>query len=182
VTCSRNKALSLSTYLIRLIWLSVLPLLLLALWLVYDSIGTQQSEREREAQNLVNNLAGIIDQYLEARISALHMLAISPLLDDRTRWPELYREAVGFRESFGSHVILASAEKPMQMLFNTRVPFGQSLPVLPRPRGRAAAPTAIATGKPAVGDLFIAPLAKVQMVSIAAPVQRAGKVVLAQRE
>lgn len=164
----------LSAYLRRLIWLSLLPLQLLALWLAYDSIRDQQFDSDREAQNLASNLVISIDQYLNARINALQMLGNSPLLRDRQSWSELYQEAVGFLQSFGSHVILADADLPRQMLFNTRVPYGSPLPVLPVPNGHAAAPIALATNKPAVGDTFIGPVAKEPLVAIAVPVQQAG--------
>jgi PAS domain S-box-containing protein len=165
----------LRTFLRRLIWLCILPLLLLALWLAYDNLRTGQTERDREAVQLARNIATAIDQRLEARMSGLNMLALSPLLDDPARWGDLYREAQGFQESFGSHVILAAVGEPMRMLFNTRSPFGVPLPPLPRPQGHAAAPTAVATGRPAVGDSFIGPVAKEPLVAIAVPVLREGK-------
>jgi PAS domain S-box-containing protein len=95
-------------------------------------------------------------------------------VEDTSRWPEFYKEAQGFHRSFGSHVILADPQ--MHMLFNTRAPFGTTLPMLPRPKGRAAAPIAAETGKPAVGDSFQGPVAKELLVAIAVPVVREGKV------
>ena len=62
------------------------------------------------------------------------------------------------------------------MLFNTRVPFGAPLPTLPRPKGRAAAPAALETGKPAVGDLFVGPIANQPLVAIAVPGLHEGKI------
>ncbi len=165
----------LKTFLRWLIWWCILPLLLLALWLAYDSLRSGQAERDREAAQLAQNIATAIDQRLEARMSALNMLAVSPLLDDPARWGDLYREALGFRESFGSHVILADVGEPMRMLFNTRSPFGAPLPTLPRPQGHAAAPAAVATGKPAVGDSFVGPVAKEPLVAMAVPALRDGK-------
>ena len=171
----RGDGMPLKVFLRRLIWLCILPLLLLALWLAYDNLRTGQLERDREAVQLAQNIATAIDQRLEARISGLNMLARSPLLDDPTRWGDLYREAQAYQESFGSHVILADVGEPMRMLFNTRSPFGAPLPPLPRPQGQAAAPTAVATGRPAVGDSFIGPVAKEPLVAIAVPVLREGQ-------
>jgi two-component system, sensor histidine kinase and response regulator len=165
----------LKTFLRRLIWLCILPLLLLALWLAYENLRTGQIERDREAVQLARNIATAIDQRLEARMSGLNMLARSPLVDDPARWGDLYREAQAYQESFGSHVILADVGEPMRMLFNTRSPFGAPLPPLPRPQGQAAAPTAVATGRPAVGDSFIGPVAKEPLVALAVPVLRAGQ-------
>ena len=62
------------------------------------------------------------------------------------------------------------------MLFNTHVPFGEALPKLPRPRGHAAVPTMLKTGKPAVGDMFIGKLAKEPLIAIAVPVKRDDKI------
>lgn len=166
----------LSTFLARLIWLCVLPLALLAAYLAGDSVLKAWAARDLEAANLAKNFATAIDDHLNARIRALRMLGESPLAADTTRWNELYQEAQGFRQSFDCHVVFADAG--MRMLFNTRMPFGATLPPLPRPKGHAAAPAALATGKPAVGDLFFGPLAREPMVAIAVPVRREGKATL----
>ncbi len=176
-----HPGITLKSYLARLIWLCVSPLLLLALWLAYDSVRSSLAQRDRQAANLAHNVAVAIDQHLEARMRALNLLAVSPLLDNPARWGDLYQEGRGFYASFGSHVILADVGTevgtPMRMLFNTRVPFGAVLPPLPRPQGHAAAPIAVATLQPAVGDSFVGPVAKTPLVAIAVPAVRAGKAV-----
>ena len=166
---------SLSALLSRLIWLCILPMLLMAAWLAYDSVRSQQAEFDQEAGYLVGNLATAIDHQLQTRIDALSVLARSPLVDDPAHWKDFYREAQGFRDNFGSHVVFSNVGEPMRMLFNTRVPFGGELPLLLRPRGHAAAPAAVATGKPAVGDLFFGPIASEALVAIAVPVMRDSK-------
>ena len=167
-----TRSLPLRTYLTRLIWLCMLPLLLLAAYLAGNHVLTQQAERDATAGNLAQNFATVIDQDLNARIDALGMLAMSPLVDHPGRWRDLYQEALGFQRNFGSHVVFA--DRDMHMLFNTRTPYGTALPELPRPQGHAAAPTAMATGKPAVGDLFFGPVAKEPLVAVAVPVMRRG--------
>jgi PAS domain S-box-containing protein len=167
--------MSLHRLLTRLIWLCVAPLVLLAAYLAISSVMTQQAERDLEAANLAKSFATAIDQHLNARIGALHMLTKSPLLDDASHRKDLYREAQGFQQSFGSHVILADLQ--MHMLFNTRVPFGTKLSMLPRPKGHAAAPAAVETGNPAVGDTFFGPIALEPLVAIAVPAKREGKTV-----
>jgi len=168
--------MSLHRFLTRLIWLCVGPLILLAIVLAVYNLMSKRTERDIQASNLVHNFTIVVDQHLQARISALHMLAISPLADDPARWNDLYREAQGFYQSFGSHVIFSDPQK-MNMLFNTRAPFGSKLPMLPRPKGRAAAPNAVATGKPAVGDVFWGPVAREPLVAIAVPAERQGQIV-----
>ena len=167
------KTRPLSVFLTRLIWLSMAPALLLAVWFGWDSLRGQEAAFLRDAEHRAHNLAIGIDQRTLAHIQALNMLAVSPLADDPRRWPELHAEARGFQASFGSHVIFADHER--QMLFNTRVPFGETLPRLPDSGGRTAAPLALETGKPQVGDIVVGPLAKVPLVAVVVPVLREGR-------
>ena len=97
-----------------------------------------------------------------------------PLVDDQARWKELYLEAQGARLAFDSALILADLSG--QMLLHTDRPFGSSLPKLPRPSGTAAVPLVIRTGKPAVGDVFMGPLARRPLFAVAVPVRRLGKI------
>jgi hypothetical protein len=129
--------MTVQSFLTRLIWLAVLPLILLAAYLAIDHVRTLQAEFDREATDQARNFATAVDREIETQIQALQLLATSPRLDDPSRLNEFYKEAQGFRETFGTHVILADTS--MQMLLNTRTPFGTALPKLPRPRGRAAA-------------------------------------------
>jgi PAS domain S-box-containing protein len=64
------------------------------------------------------------------------------------------------------------------MLLSTRVPYGTPLPNMPQVKGHSSVSTAKATGKPAVGDMYLGPIAKAPMVSIAVPVIRDGRTVL----
>lgn len=120
---------SLSTFLAGLILLTTLPLVLTAGWLAVDDVLDKQAEMRRQAATIAENLATAIDYHLDARIGALHLLAASPLADDPQRWPDLYAQALGYKERFGSHVILAGLGDPMPMLFNTRTPLGAVLPL-----------------------------------------------------
>ncbi|MDX9707432.1 MAG: PAS domain S-box protein [Azospira sp.] len=163
----------LSAFLTRLIWLCMAPLLLLAVWLAWDNLHEQEARHLNEGADEAQNFAITIDQHLRARINALHMLAVSPLADDPRRWPELYVEAQGFRESFDLHVIFADSDR--QMLFNTRQPYGAKLPRLPDSKGKTAAPLALETGQPQVGDIVFGPVAKIPLVAIAVPVLREAK-------
>lgn len=170
-----SRPRSLHGFLTRLIWLCVAPLILLAAYLAVDQVLAIQAERDIRAINRAKNVAQAIDQELSARMAALHMLAVSPLIDDEARWKDLYQEAQGFRESFGSHVILADLE--MRMRFNTRAPFGTSLPLLPRPKGHSAVVSALETGRPAIGDTFFGPIAGQPLIAIALPVQREARTI-----
>ncbi|MCG2576303.1 PAS domain S-box protein [Dechloromonas sp. XY25] len=170
-----KKKQSLNAFLTLLIGICIAPLVLLAAYLAKDSIQVAKDGRDQKAFFLAHNFATALDQNLTSRIKSLNMLALSPLADNAARWPEFYREAQNFQQSFDSHVIFADTE--MRMLFNTRTPYGTALPALPRPDGRAAAPLALATGKPAISDLLHGPIAKAPLVAIAVPVLRDGKAV-----
>ena len=164
-----------ASVLTRLVWLSLLPLLLLALGLAAYHVHSEQLVMRAAAERRLGNYLAQIDGFLEARILALKILADSPLADDPTRWPDLYAEAQAFQASFGSHVVFADAER--QMRFNTRVPFGTTLPRLPEARqGRSAAPVALATGKVAVGDIALGPVVNEPLVAMVVPGLRAGQV------
>jgi PAS domain S-box-containing protein len=164
------KPLSLLAFLTQLILLCVLPLVLLAIYLAVDNVRTLQANSDEEAEHLAVNVATAIDLQIRAQIGSLEVLAASPLLDDPSRFNEFYTEAKAFRKSFGGNVILADLST--QMLFNTHTPFGEALPKLPRPRGHAAVPTMLKTGKPAVGDMFIGKVAKEPLIAIVVPVKR----------
>ncbi len=167
-----HGSISLLAVLSRLIWLCVLPLLLLALFLAVTHVRTLQVERTQEAANYLHNAKVALDRTLGWRIGGLQILATSPLADAPARMGDFYQEALRFRSQLGGHIILADPQ--MQMLFNTRVDFGTALPKLPKPKGHAAAPAALATGRPAVGDQFFGPIAKEPLVAIAVPVLRDG--------
>ena len=167
--------MALKAFLTRLIWLCMWPLLALAAYLAVSDVLDIQRRRDVQANSLAKALAAAIDQALDARIGALQMLTSSPLADAPSDRASLYREALGFRQSFGGHVILADLDT--QMLFNTRLPFGEPLPKLPRPSTRAAVPIAIQTGQPAVGDAFQGMVDQQQLVAVAVPVKRQGQVV-----
>mgnify|MGYP007125360285 CR=1 FL=1 len=166
----------LSTYLTRLIWLCVMPLAVFSAWLVYDIVGKLQEATDQEAGYIAKNFATAIDQHLNARMGSLKVMASSPLVDDPALWPIYYKVAQGFRDNFGSHVIFTDVSEPMHMLFNTRAPFGSPLPPLPKPKSNAAAPKALATGQPAVSDIFIGPVAKERLVALAVPIRRHDKI------
>ena len=167
-------SIRLHSYLVRLIWICIAPLLILLAVFALRTLQDVWDDEAREANALARNVAASVDRQVQSRISGLQMLATSPLIRDRARWADLYESAQGYRQAFGSHVILA--ESAGQMLFNTRSAYGAPLPRLPIVKGHGAAPTALATGQPAVGDQFLGPVAGEPLVAIVVPVSIAGKV------
>ncbi|MDM0025172.1 ATP-binding protein [Variovorax saccharolyticus] len=170
VRADEATTVSLRSYITGLIWLCMGPLILLAAYLAVDRVRDLRSERDAEARKLSQTIMGLVDSELNARIIALQFLGTSPLVDDPTRWKELYAEAQRFRQIFDCQVIFG--DRSMAMLWNTRVPFGTPLPPLPQPKGRKSAPLALETGRPAVGDIFQGPVINQPLVAITVPVLR----------
>ena len=167
----------LNRFLSRLIWWCVAPLALLAAYLAVDYVRHEHEEHDLEAQRLAAALATTIDHDLDTRIAALQILATSPLGDDATRWPDLYQLAQGYRQSFGTDVILASVDRRVH--FTTRAPLGTPLPELPRPQGHSGMQAAVETAKPEVSDIFRDPFGGNELlVAVSVPAVRDGKVAL----
>jgi len=164
--------MSLRGFLSQLIWICILPLMLVSVYLAIDQLNQYKARRDLEASYLVHNVAATVDRMIGSQVGALNMLAASPLVEDPARWSELYKEAQAFRNNFGSHIVMADAGQAMA--FSTRVPFGSPLPKVPTVKGHAAAPTALATGKPAVGDMFLGPITGERQVAIAVPIPGGG--------
>ena len=96
--------MTLQTYLTRLIWWCVTPLLVLAVALGYLQFRQVRDDDAVEARRLARIVAVEVDQTLKARIAGLQILSLSPLLDDQSRWSEFHRETQGFRAGFGGSV------------------------------------------------------------------------------
>ena len=166
----------LSRILAVLICASALPLVILAAWMSYIDVVQYKNATHARASGLADNMASSLDNFLDARIRALGLLAESPNADDPADWQLLYQSALVYLDRFDTHVIFAGTETPTGMRFNTRLPFGSTLPLLPVPAGRVAAQEAIRSGQPAVGDTFVGPVANETLVALAVPGVRAGEV------
>lgn len=173
----QRPGVPLRVFLSGLILLSLLPLLLMGAWLAWDSQRSALAVQEESARGLASNFMTAMDEYLDARMRSLDLLAATPMLDDPERWSEFYELAQSFQRRFDGHVILAEAMEPRQMLLNTRAPLDAQLPMLPRPAKHSSVATALALGKPAVGDIVFGPVIKEPLVTIAVPVLRQDHVV-----
>ncbi|MES2715530.1 MAG: response regulator [Pseudomonadota bacterium] len=160
--------LPLSAYLQRLIWLSMLPLLAVALYLAIDSVQQLRAADERANVQLAAEIAADLDQFVQVRMDALAALSRSPLLDTPSTLAQFHRAAQSIQRTFGSAVILADATG--QMLLHSGQDFGSPLPGLPPQAGQAAVPRALASGQPSAGDSFSGPLDGERLVAVAVPV------------
>ena len=165
---ARGAAEPLRSVLRRLVLLCMLPLVALSGYLSVQNVRSTRAQMDEAADEMATGVAAAIDQSLMARIGALGIMAGSFEGGDADKRKKAYDEAVVFRRTFGSDVVLT--DRQGQMLFNSRVPWGTQLPPLPRPAAHAAVPQALATGRPAVGDLFSGPIAHEPLVAVAVPV------------
>lgn len=166
----KTKSLSLRAFLSRLIWVCMLPLLLLTVYLAVDRVQSLRFQCNESANNFAHLAANSVDSYLNSQTRSLKALAASPLFDDLSQLGDAYRQAQGFRENFGTHIVLAD---PLgQMVLNTRSPLEANLPKLPIPQGFAAAPYAVRSGEAAIGDVFFGPIGKEEMIAVVVPVVR----------
>lgn len=170
---TRQRAVSLRAFLTRLAWLCVLPMFLSAAWFGHAHIRSLQSRMDEDIADRLHNAVTAVDRIVLSQIASLQVLAASPLLDDPGRLKEFHREALGFLDAFGCHVILADASR--RMLLNTRVPYGDPLPEPPRPNGYGPAQAAPEKGIPSVGDLTFGPVEREPIVVATVPVTRDGR-------
>lgn len=159
--------MTLQSYLTRLIWWCVLPLVVLATVLALGHVNDIQQGDQAEARRLARSLATAVDQSLRGRIAGLQTLAMSPLADDPARWGELHREAQGYYAGFGSHVALIDAE--MRPRLHTIVSYGERLPPLPQPTVQRAVRAALESSSPAISDPYVGILSKEASVAIVVP-------------
>ncbi len=160
---------SMAQYLRRLLWLAMLPLLLLALAMAADTVRRLRQADDRSAELLSRQLGQQVEESVRQRIMGLELLAASPLLAEQ-RFADFHRRSQVFAREFGGQLLLADAQG--RLLLHTGVPYGEPLPSLPRPAGRAAVPEALASGRPEVGDVFLGPVVKRPLVAVAVPVRR----------
>lgn len=154
-------------YLTRLIWLCVLPLVILAAVIAAVQLRTIQAERLRDAENLALLVAADIESHLRSLSRGLTMIAASPFALDVSQRDLWLAEARAFAGAFGTNVVIA--DDTNRIILSTAARPAAPLPALPRPPGRGAADAALASGRPAAGDVFFGPIQQRRLVAVAAP-------------
>ena len=164
--------MTLQTFLRRLIWVCMAPLLVLALIVLVVNLRQSQVARNTDLAQHAQLTRQYIDLKIASHARGLNMLATSPELAQAGVSPNFYRTALAFHTHFGDHIVLAHQDR---MLMNTRVPLGTPLPPMPQVRGRSAVQEALQTGQLAVGDLFQGPMSKSLLLAMAVPVIGPGR-------
>ena len=173
-SASPKARMSLHSFLTRLIWLCVLPLVALAVYLSVSQradhpVGSRHPGRQPRQEFRDGDRPEPDGAHRRAAD-----LALSSHADDPSTWEELYQEAQGFRQSFGSHVIL---RRPGQReCCSTRA--CPSVPRCPCCRGPAATTRSRSRrgpAWPAVSNIVFGPVANKRLVAITVPGLRDGQ-------
>ena len=166
---ARHRATtSLRRYLARLIFLAAGPLVLLAAVMAGLQVVHTSQMLDAEAAALAQSAARIVDRAIAARLSSLSLLSNDRSLSDpaeRQRGHELARQFLGV---YGSHVMVL--DRDSKMVINTRLSWDAPMPALVQPRGRSAVAEALATRKPAAGDLVRITGYETDQVALCAPI------------
>lgn len=148
-----------------LVVLCVLPVFLMSALLL---MGYYQHEQEQLAKNTINraqSLAMAVDRELAATQSALlalgtsHRLATGDLAG-------FHRRATEALPNVRADNILV-IDRDGQIVLSTRIPFGEPLPKVANPKLLRQIQE---TGQPGVSDLFMGPIAKRPVFTVAVPV------------
>lgn len=169
-----EPGMTLHGFLVRLIWLCVLPPLLLACYLAFDRVDREREAFALEAKHIAGSVVAGIDFALNARTGALGLLAASPLADDPARWPALRLEALAFQRNLGGHVVFA--DHALATLFHTLDPLDEQALALD-PHERDAARSALATGQATIAGFGPATPTRERGFSLAVPGIRFGEAV-----
>jgi PAS domain S-box-containing protein len=148
----------------------IAPLLLFGVYTGIRITDAQLREVRNELMSEARILSAGVDRVIIGEIERLQALAASPSLRQGD-FAEFQRQAEASLALLQSGNIVL-IDRNMQQLVNTFVPFGRPLPkaVVPKPIERA-----LATGKPQVTGLFMAPVVDQFMFAIIVPVEIDGE-------
>jgi hypothetical protein len=141
----------------------------MATFLAFNYANTLRSLASEQSLDCATNIASVIDQQLLTNIAALKVLETVDQLDNPPQISGFYTKGLEFHKNFGSQIILCDLS--MRMLMNTRVSLGTPLPTLPED-SQPVMQTAVETGNPAIGNVFMGLVAKERLIRIAVPVIR----------
>jgi PAS domain S-box-containing protein len=130
----------------------------------------EQGRLEAQAADIARDVAGDVDRELQGVVAALEALSTSPALSEG-RLDVFYQQAQKALAFRGAAIVLR--DQNGQQLVNTIVPWGTPLPLSTDPVLREADRRALATGRPAVSDLYVGAVTKKPFVLVDVPVRDA---------
>ena len=163
------QALPLKVYLRRLVWVCLIPSVVTVVGLSLVLAQRLQAEQTAQLGAFARSVAADIDAELLSRIHGLQALAAgAPVLDGASSFAQWHERITAYDATFDAPVLVADANR--QTLIHSRRPLGKPMPPVATPKGRSALSDAVATGKPAVGDLVRGAVLQHLMVGVAAPI------------
>jgi PAS domain S-box-containing protein len=158
-------------YLLILLGCAIIaPLLLFGVYAGTRVADAQLDQVRADLTSEARTLSTEVDREIVGEIEKLQALSVSPSLDqgDFAAFQRQAEASLAFRQ--GGNIMLV--DRNMQQLVNTWVPFGTPLEkvAFPEPVERA-----LATGKPQITSLFIAPVTEQLVLGIIVPVQIDGE-------
>lgn len=172
-----RSAPGLRSHLVALVLAVLLPALVIGGASAWRLALSYRQSFEARLMDTARSLALYLDSEIEAHVAAAAALASSPLLDGDDLRP--FRDwAGGVGRTMGSWVAVNTTEPGYRQVVNTGLPEGAPMPP-PSSRGEGAwgvINQVIETGRPAVSDYFVGRATGRQIVAVAAPVLRQGKV------
>ena len=170
----RRPRLSLRARLMLLVVASVVPLVVYVLGRGYLDYRQDVANAGQKTLELTRSLAVAVEKELQARIGVLQVLALS----QRLREGDLdgfrtFAEATVSQQFPGSNIILLKSDG--QQVMNTLLPRGAPLPVRPN---LESLNQVLATGRPAVSNVYVGAIGGRYVVAIDVPVRGAdGRIV-----
>ncbi len=162
----------LRSHLVLLVLAAVLPMLAFAVAMVALFESHQRATLERSFLDTARALSLAVDHELKSSIAALTTLGTSEHLD-RGDLKAFYQQAQRARLAHSAWITINLTDPSGRQLVNLSRPFGEPLPAL---SDYPMVQQAVATGRPAVSDLFIGRVLGTPVVGISVPVQRDGVV------
>lgn len=155
------------SYLLRLIVVGLAPLAIGMVLLIVIQARDIRAKQAARLNTLAEQAVNGVDSELKRRIGTLQAIATASAAREQASLRDWYEAARAYDQKFGSPVVLSDMGR--HRIFDTRVPFGESLPPLPRPPGRSSLERAIETGEPHVGNMVRGPITESYIMPLALP-------------
>lgn len=158
-------------YLLALISITLGPLALGAAFVVWRAHDEERHNIEQALRQRAQALAIAVDREVETCIATLEGLAMSDHLDAGDL-PRFYAQARRAKDAHPHWLSVVLMDPTGRQLLNLLRPLGTSLPSM---AGIEVFQRTVATGQPAVSELFMSPTAGRWLVAINVPVLRDGR-------
>jgi len=168
----RWRRLGFAQRLLILVLVAILPLLILAIFLLAWGVREYRLAVDRGLSDTALALGIAVDEQIVTWRSALEALSTSPSFDSKDFSSDFYDQLVAVAKQHNGDIVIF--DETLAQRLNTRRPYGALLPKAgyPEPKRRT-----FATGLPQVSGPFIGTVAKRWLVALDVPVKRGGRTI-----